>query len=54
MLERRIEVYSSSERYEAVAKDVDAAGHLLVQKDSGELCVLMAGEISIKIVGEPK
>ena len=48
MLGEKILVVGSSESYEAVAIDIDDAGHLLVENETGNILRLSSGEISIR------
>ena len=48
MLGKTVLVTGTAEPYEAMAVDVDSNGHLVVQKSTGELLSLSAGEISIR------
>ena len=52
VLGRRVSVISvanSDVLYEATATDIDENGGLIVQKDSGEIVTLTAGEVSLKL-----
>ncbi len=48
MLETKIQVLGDNAPYEAIAKDIDASGHLLVERSDGTLQTLSSGEISIR------
>ena len=49
MLNKRITVVLPEGNYQAKAVDVDESGQLIVQKDDGEICTLLAGEISTRL-----
>ena len=48
LLGKRVRVTGVDEPFEAVAVDVDDAGHLVVKKNNGEQVLLFSGEVSIK------
>jgi BirA family biotin operon repressor/biotin-[acetyl-CoA-carboxylase] ligase len=48
MLGERISIISTKSPYEAIALDIDDAGHLIVKKDDGQILTLSSGEISIR------
>jgi BirA family biotin operon repressor/biotin-[acetyl-CoA-carboxylase] ligase len=48
MLGERISVIGDKRPYEAIAVDIDDAGHLIVKKDDGQILSLSTGEISIR------
>ncbi len=48
MLEKRIQVLGGSSPYEAIAKDIDANGHLMVLLPNGTVRTLTSGEVSIR------
>lgn len=43
-----VEVYSASEKFNAVCKGINSSGNLIVEKDDGALVTLQAGEIRIR------
>lgn len=43
-----VEVYSASEKYDAVCKGINSAGNLIVEKADGTLSALQSGEIRIR------
>lgn len=45
---KRVTVLRGDERFEALAKDIDAQGSLIIRKDGGEEIALHSGEISIR------
>lgn len=47
MLGREITVIQNQTEYQAIAVDVDAAGHLLVKNEKGKLLALSSGEVRI-------
>jgi len=49
MLNRKITVMAPNETYGATAVDIDGAGRLIVEQDTGELQILSAGEISVNV-----
>ena len=48
MIGRKITVTGLGEPYEAIALDIDDFGGLIVEKVSGEIVSLSAGEISVR------
>lgn len=49
VLGQRVTVTRGSEQFTATAHDINARGHLLVEKDDGEIVTLLSGEVSIRI-----
>ncbi|MCL2157941.1 MAG: biotin--[acetyl-CoA-carboxylase] ligase, partial [Oscillospiraceae bacterium] len=47
MLGEKITVVGPKETYEAIARDIDDAGRLIVEKENGEIVPLFSGEIKI-------
>ena len=45
VLGKKITVIQNQEEFCATAVDIDAAGHLMVKKESGETIALVSGEI---------
>ena len=45
VLGKKITVIQNQEEFGATAVDIDAAGHLMVKKESGETIALVSGEI---------
>jgi len=48
MIGKKIKVIGLGEPYEAIALDIDDLGGLIVEKDTGEIISLSAGEISVR------
>lgn len=49
ILGKKVTVNSRKESYSAVVKDINEMGHLIVEKENGEVVELLSEEISIKI-----
>ena len=48
MLGQEVIVSQVNETYKATALDIDETGHLIIQKESGEVLCMSSGEISIR------
>lgn len=48
MLGSKVTVMQGQTEYTATAADIDSAGHLIVEKENGEKCILSSGEIRVR------
>jgi len=47
-LKQRVKVIAQDETYPGLALDIDAEGHLLVQRENGQVAPVVAGDVSIR------